>query len=64
MNKDPNANNDLIYHLIGWVLFIVCAVLYLAAGLRTGDVLTIVGSVVFLVACFVFLVPVIRGLGE
>ena len=49
------------YHLIGWTLFIVCAVLYTISGLRSGDTLTIVGSIVFLVACFAFIVPLIQS---
>jgi uncharacterized membrane protein YhhN len=44
----------------GWVLFLVCAVLFTAAGLRDGDVLITVGSLVFLVACVLFLVPHVR----
>jgi hypothetical protein len=41
----------------GWVLFLICALLFIAAGLRDGDLLITVGSVLFLVACVLFLVP-------
>ncbi len=44
----------------GWILFLVCALLFGAAGLRDGDVLITVGSVVFLVACVLFLIPHLR----
>jgi hypothetical protein len=41
----------------GWGLFVVCALVFLWAGVRDGDALMTVGSVLFLVACFVFLAP-------
>ena len=43
----------------GWILFITSALLYGAAGIRSGDLLGILGSLFFLVACFVFLIPFI-----
>ena len=46
--------------LWGWILFLLCALLFAAAGLRDGDVLITVGSVLFLVACVLFLVPHLR----
>ena len=42
-------------HLIGWLLFLASATVYLAAGIRTGDWLVIIGSVIWAIACFVFL---------
>ena len=48
------------FDLWGWFLFLVCALLFGAAGLRDGDVLITVGSAVFLVACVLFLVPRLR----
>lgn len=46
--------------LWGWVLFLVCAVAFTAAGIRDGDVLITGGSLVFLIACVLFLLPWIR----
>lgn len=40
----------------GWILFLVSAVLFTAAGVRSGDELVVAGSVVFGVACVFFLV--------
>ncbi len=48
------------FDLWGWLLFLVCALLFIAAGLRDGDVLITVASLVFLVACVLFLVPHLR----
>ena len=45
----------------GWILFLVCALLFVAAGVRDGDALITTGSVLFLVACVFFLVPHRRG---
>ena len=41
----------------GWVLFIISAVFFIWASWRSGDLLGLLGSVVFFLACFVFLVP-------
>lgn len=46
--------------LWGWVLFLVCAVLFTAAGVRDGDLLITIGSLVFLVACVLFIAPHLR----
>lgn len=41
--------------LWGWILFLLCAVVYLAAAVRDGDVFLAVGSAMFLAACVLFL---------
>ena len=45
------------FNLWGWWLFIVSAVFFIAASLRAGDWVGLLGGVFFLVACIVFLVP-------
>lgn len=44
-------------HQIGWLLFLLSAVLFAAAGIRSGDWLVVAGSVVFGTACGLFLMP-------
>ncbi len=44
-----------VAHRIGWLMFIVSAVLFTWAGVRAGDWLTVTASVVFGVACVLFL---------
>ncbi|MDO8107700.1 hypothetical protein Q6348_10885 [Isoptericola sp. b441] len=44
-------------HQLGWLLFLLSAVLYAWAGARAGDLLVVAGSVVFGGACVLFLVP-------
>ncbi|QEN08997.1 hypothetical protein EXM22_13730 [Oceanispirochaeta crateris] len=45
------------YQLCGWILFLLCAVLYLISGMKSKDYISIVGSILFFIACFVFLIP-------
>ncbi len=44
-------------NLAGWWLFVVSALFFIGASLRAGDALGLLGSLFFLIACFVFLVP-------
>lgn len=48
-------------HRLGWSLFIVSAVLFTWAGVRTRDWLVVAASVVFGVACVLFLVATEEG---
>lgn len=48
----------------GWILFVVCALFFMAAGWRSRDLLTFIGSTVFLVACLFFLLPLLRSTGD
>ena len=47
--------------ITGWLLFVVSACLFTAASLRAGDWLALGGSLFFLIACIVFLVPLLRS---
>ena len=50
------------WELVGWVVFGLCALLFLAAGIRDGDALVIVASMLFLLGVGAFLVPILRQL--
>ena len=56
------GKRELKYQLWGWILFIVCAVIFIASSIRMGDPLMLVGSLFFLVACFLFLIPLLPKL--
>ena len=56
-NRD---RQDLKYQLFGWILFIVCAIFFIASSLKNGDTLTFIGSIIFLIACIVFLIPLLK----
>lgn len=47
------------FQLVGWILFIICAGFYTVSSLESGSLSSLLGSVVFLVACFVFMVPLV-----
>jgi hypothetical protein len=57
MNEDRRRK----FNLAGWGLFIVSAVFFMLAALRSGDPLGLLGGFFFLVACIVFLVPLLAG---
>ena len=48
------------FEFIGWITFVASAGFYLVAGLRAGDALSIMGSVLFFVACIFFLAPMLK----
>ncbi|MGI9406064.1 MAG: hypothetical protein ACR2O4_06795 [Hyphomicrobiaceae bacterium] len=48
------------HELIGWILFTASACFFLASGIRSGDVPSLIGSALFLVACFFFMAPIGR----
>jgi len=54
---DPKLVSEKKCQIWGWLLFIASALCYGAAAIRNGDLLGILGSLFFLVACFVFLIP-------
>ena len=45
--------------LWGWILFIGSAIFFMIASVRAGDLLSLAGGTLFLVACFVFLAPLL-----
>ncbi len=48
------------FQLIGLSGFIIAGVVFVASGVRSGDELTIAGSVVWTVACLVWMIPLLR----
>jgi Ca2+/Na+ antiporter len=43
--------------LWSWVLFLFSAVFFVISALRSGDIAGLIGAVLFLLACIVFLLP-------
>ncbi len=56
-----HKNRDTPYHLAGWILFVVCSLLFLSAAFRDGDLVLGLASVVFLTGCVAFLIPLLAG---
>lgn len=42
---------------IGWLLFVLSALFFTASSIKSGDMLALAGSLLFLIACIVFLLP-------
>ena len=55
--RDNKAKFERVCQLLGWGLFIISALFYGWASIRSGDVLGFLGSFFFFVACVVFLIP-------
>lgn len=47
------------FSLWGWLLFIVCAIFFIASATINGDILYLIGSIVFLFACLIFIIPLV-----
>ena len=47
------------FQLWGWIIFIFSALFFIASSLRAGDPVSLIGGLLFLLACFVFLVPLV-----
>ena len=54
-----------IFSLLGWFLFLLCSIFFIASAVLSGDTLYLIGSIVFLFACLVFIIPqVVRWGGD
>jgi len=60
-NQENKIGKEIKYQLAGWILFIICAICFIASSLKNHDTLTFIGSVIFLIACIVFLLPLVRS---
>ncbi len=47
------------FNLWGWIGFVVCAGLFIAANLRSGDWLALAASVIFLFGCLLLIIPLL-----
>ena len=52
-----SKSRELTYQVGGWLLFIVGTMLFLVASVRSGDIVSLAGSLAFLVGCILFMVP-------
>jgi hypothetical protein len=59
--RQPQDGAIMKWVVAGWLLFIASALFFIAAAWRAGDLLALAGAVLFLVACFSFLVPIAAG---
>jgi len=47
------------FELIGLIGFFISGLIFIVAGLRSGDYLAVSGSIIWTVACLLWLIPVI-----
>jgi len=51
--------NQNRFRLLGWVLFVFSAQFFITSSIRAGDLVSLIGGLLFLFACFVFLFPLV-----
>ena len=60
-----HQDRDAPFHLAGWILFLVCAFLFLYVSVRDSDLILALASLVFLGGCIAFLIPLLfQGPGK
>jgi hypothetical protein len=60
--SSSDKNRERKFHLGGWILFLVCAGFFIASSIDQNSILGLIGSIIFLVACVVFIIPLmIKG---
>jgi hypothetical protein len=59
-----DGKREARFHLCGWLLFVVCAGFFIASSIGSNDILGLIGSIIFLIACFVFIVPLVMKKGQ
>ena len=60
-NHKSQIGQELKYQVTGWTLFIIKLCVFIASSLKNHDTLTFIGGVIFLIACIVFLIPLVRS---
>ena len=56
------SKKELRAQLWGWILFVICGILFTYSGVRAQDTVTIAASVIFLLACLVFMIPLVKAI--
>ena len=52
------------FHLLGWLLFLVCAVFFIMQSLTDSNIFGLIGSFIFLTGCVAFLIPLVHHWNE
>jgi hypothetical protein len=58
---DRKPTQKIRYQICGWALFVLCAVFFITSSLKNKDILGLVASIIFLLACFVFIIPLVKN---
>ncbi len=57
--SNDQSNRERKFGILGWTLFLVCAGFFIASSVEAHNMLNLVGSIIFLIACVVFLIPLV-----
>ena len=57
--QEGEKQRERRFNLCGWVMYLVCAVFFIASAVVNGDMLYLAGSIIFLLACVVFIIPLV-----
>jgi len=60
MTPTPDRRFHENLQILGWLLFIGSALCFTVSTWQSRDITGVIGSLLFLVACFVFLWPLVR----
>jgi hypothetical protein len=60
--SEDGKDKDLKTQLLGWILFLICSVLFIISGVRAQDIITIAASIIFLFGCVVFMIPLVKAI--
>ncbi|MGJ3239958.1 MAG: hypothetical protein ACFE0Q_14700 [Anaerolineae bacterium] len=50
------------WQLGGWLLFVICAMLFIVDSLQHDNFVLLIASILFFVACLFFIVPLIQNM--
>ena len=57
--SNKRTQRNLKFEFWGWILFVICAVFFIVSGIKNQDLFSLIGSIIFLVACLVFIIPMV-----
>jgi membrane protein DedA with SNARE-associated domain len=49
------------YQIVGLLGFIIAGFIFIAAGINFGDTLTVLGSIIWVLSCMVWMVPLLKS---
>lgn len=55
-----SSERERIFQIWGWLLFVVGVIFFILASIEARSLTTFIGSVLFLIGCIVFMVPLVR----
>ena len=57
MSSRGHKKRERTYQLWGWTLFVMSSFAYMYSSFMAGDMVALLGSVIFFLACLIFLIP-------